>query len=100
MDKVIILMATWQGEKFLQEQIDSILAQDYINLQLIVQDDASKDSTLKILSSYAERFPDKVIVYENIKTFFIFFLCQKQKIKISTCTICFLTRMISGIQTK
>lgn len=67
MDKVIILMATWQGEKFLQEQIDSILAQDYINLQLIVQDDASKDSTLKILSSYAERFPDKVIVYENIK---------------------------------
>ena len=65
MDKVIILMAAWQGEKFLKEQIDSILAQDSIDLQLIVRDDASKDSTLEILYSYARRFPDKVVVYEN-----------------------------------
>ena len=50
MEKTIdILMATYNGEKYLAEQIDSILNQTYKNIRLIISDDASKDGTRKIL---------------------------------------------------
>lgn len=46
-------MATFNGEKYLKEQLDSIYAQSYINLQVIVTDDCSTDGTIKILEAYA-----------------------------------------------
>lgn len=50
---VEILMSTYNGEKYLIEQLDSILAQTHGNLILTIRDDGSKDSTSEILSSYA-----------------------------------------------
>ncbi len=52
MKKIDILMATFNGEKYLREQIDSILGQTYKNFNLIISDDASTDSTLEILREY------------------------------------------------
>jgi glycosyltransferase involved in cell wall biosynthesis len=46
-------MATYNGEKFLREQVDSLLAQTYPNLEFIFVDDASQDETLRILREYA-----------------------------------------------
>ena len=40
-EKVDILIATYNGEKFIKEQIDSILNQTYQNIQLIISDDTS-----------------------------------------------------------
>lgn len=57
-------MATYNGEKFLSEQIDSILAQTYPVDELIIQDDCSTDSTVAIASDYARRYP-VVKVYAN-----------------------------------
>ena len=49
MDKIIVLMATYNGEKYLQEQIDTILAQKDVDVELVVRDDGSTDRTKEIL---------------------------------------------------
>lgn len=48
-------MATYNGEKYLHEQVDSILAQLEENDELIVSDDGSTDSTIQILKSYDDK---------------------------------------------
>lgn len=61
---VSVVMATYNGEKYLREQIDSILAQSYPIHELIIEDDRSTDGTVEIAKEYAARFPN-VHVYEN-----------------------------------
>lgn len=56
---VEVLLATYNGERFLREQIDSILNQDYPNLRVLARDDGSNDETVSILNEYALRFPDR-----------------------------------------
>ena len=51
--KVLVLMSTYNGERFLEEQLDSILSQEDVNVSLLVRDDGSKDNTCQILSDYA-----------------------------------------------
>ena len=46
-------MSTYNGERFLEEQLDSILSQEDVNVSLLVRDDGSKDNTCQILSDYA-----------------------------------------------
>jgi glycosyltransferase involved in cell wall biosynthesis len=50
---ISIVMATYNGEKYLREQVDSLLAQSYPTLEFIFVDDASSDSSAKILQEYA-----------------------------------------------
>jgi glycosyltransferase involved in cell wall biosynthesis len=52
-------MCTFNGENFLEEQLDSIERQDYKNWTLFVNDDGSKDSTLKILKAYQKKWGSK-----------------------------------------
>lgn len=55
--KIVVLMSTYNGERFLKEQIDSLLAQDatgFAQVQLIVRDDGSRDHTVDILKQYQE----------------------------------------------
>jgi len=52
--KVSVCMAVYNGEKFIREQIDSILPQLGPTDELIVSDDGSKDRTLEIISSYQD----------------------------------------------
>ena len=66
MDKIDILLATYNGEKFLREQLDSILNQTYKNFNLIISDDGSEDKTLQILKEYQEK-DNRVIVYNHKK---------------------------------
>jgi glycosyltransferase involved in cell wall biosynthesis len=56
---VEVLLATYNGERFVCEQIDSILAQDYKNLRVLARDDGSSDGTPVILREYERRFPDR-----------------------------------------
>ena len=51
-EQIDILLATYNGEKYVKEQIESILNQNYKNIRLIISDDCSKDSTRKILKQY------------------------------------------------
>lgn len=52
--KVAILLATYNGEKYLRAQLDSLYAQSYRDWTLYVNDDGSTDGTLTILQEYAQ----------------------------------------------
>lgn len=55
---VLVMMATYNGEKYVAEQIDSILAQEGVNVTLLISDDGSSDATAQICSGYAQRVPN------------------------------------------
>lgn len=57
MKTVSIIMCTYNGERFLREQLDSIVRQTYPVHELIVQDDCSVDGTAEIVKGYAKRYP-------------------------------------------
>jgi len=70
-DKIDILLATYNGEEYVAEQIESILAQTHTNFRVIIGDDASRDTTPETLAQYIKKFPDKFIFQqqcENIGT--------------------------------
>lgn len=61
MDKMIyVLLATYNGEKYIREQLESLLAQTYQNLILWIHDDGSKDDTVNIIKEYKENFSNKI----------------------------------------
>lgn len=53
--RVLVLMSTYNGERFLEEQLDSILSQEGVDVRLLVRDDGSKDNTCQIMSDYASK---------------------------------------------
>lgn len=55
---VAVVMCTYNGEKFLREQLDSILDQTYPISEIIIQDDRSTDGTVALLRQYEERHPN------------------------------------------
>jgi len=57
--RVAILLPTWNGEKYLHEQVDSLLAQDYPDFVIVSRDDGSRDSSPAIIADYAARFPQR-----------------------------------------
>ena len=53
--EITILMATYNGEAYLKQQLDSILTQTYTNWKLVIRDDGSTDGTLGIITSYIQK---------------------------------------------
>lgn len=53
--KLCILLASYNGEKYISEQLDSIINQTYRNWELIIRDDGSKDETVTILNKYEKK---------------------------------------------
>jgi glycosyltransferase involved in cell wall biosynthesis len=63
---VSIALCTYNGEAFLQEQLDTLVNQTYPNLEIIALDDRSTDGTLEILNTYQQKYPNfKVWVNEE-----------------------------------
>lgn len=58
---VAICMATYNGEAYIREQIDSILKQTYTNWVLFIRDDDSSDKTAEIIRHYASGYPEKIV---------------------------------------
>ena len=58
-------MATYNGEKYLKEQIESILHQTYQNFRLIISDDHSTDKTIEILKEYQEKESRITVYYQE-----------------------------------
>ena len=66
--RVTVLMCTYNGERFLSQQLDSIARQSYPNWNLVVSDDGSTDATLEILRNYSKSWGDgKLIVRQGPK---------------------------------
>ena len=63
--RVAVLMATFNGEKYIAEQLDSLLAQEFRNFELYISDDGSTDRTVDILRSYSGRFSGRMHILEQ-----------------------------------
>lgn len=61
--KVQVLMSTYNGEKYLEEQIESLLGQTYPNVEILIRDDGSTDATAALLGRYEKQ-------YDTIRVFF------------------------------
>ena len=65
MSKVAILMSTYNGEKYIKEQIDSLVLQKGVELDIIIRDDGSKDSTVGILQEYVRKYSFITVLEEH-----------------------------------
>lgn len=65
MHSISVVMTTFNGEKFLVEQLESILNQTRVPHEIIVVDDLSTDNTYKILQDYRSKYPETLKVYQN-----------------------------------
>lgn len=63
---VNVLISTYNGEKYIKEQIDSILAQTYPFVNIYVRDDGSSDATTDILAEYAQKKQLTLFEGENV----------------------------------
>lgn len=59
---VEILLATYNGERYLAEQLESLLSQSEKNIRILIRDDGSTDGTRGILEDYAQKYPEKIRV--------------------------------------
>ena len=50
--KILVILASYNGAKYIEEQMDSILKQDSVSLDLMVFDDCSTDNTIEVLNKY------------------------------------------------
>lgn len=55
MKKVVIILPTYNGGKYLKELLDSLYQQTYNNIEIYTRDDGSKDDTVKIIKEYSNK---------------------------------------------
>ena len=99
MKKVLVLLSTYNGEKYLKEQIDSVLAQKNTDVSILVRDDGSTDKTLEILEKYKKDGKLEWYTGKNLKpakSFLNLVRCAETHMII----MLFVIRMIFGILTR
>lgn len=65
MSTIAIVMTTYNGENYVGQQIDSILASTFPDFEIFIYDDGSKDNTMSVLRGYESQYPTKVHVVQN-----------------------------------
>lgn len=54
--RVLVLLSTYNGIKYLREQIESILAQEQVEVSILIRDDGSTDNTKQLLNDYCSKY--------------------------------------------
>ena len=67
MNRIHIIMATYNGEKYVGQQIESILNSEDVDIFVTVYDDGSKDATLDIVTQFVKEQPDRIELIQNEK---------------------------------
>lgn len=65
---VAVLLAVYNGEKYLKEQIESILSQSFTDFKIIIRDDGSTDSSPAIIENYCKDYPQKIFALSGKPT--------------------------------
>lgn len=65
MCRVCVLLSSFNGEHYIEEQIDSIFNQKNVDLTLVVRDDSSSDGTMNVLCSLKDKYKDKMFIYSG-----------------------------------
>lgn len=63
MKEIVVLLATFNGQEFLRNQLDSLLQQTFKDFKIVVHDDGSTDDTVAILKEYCEKYPDMMELF-------------------------------------
>jgi glycosyltransferase involved in cell wall biosynthesis len=63
---VVVALSTYNGERYLEALLNSLLSQDYPSFRIVVRDDGSSDGTLAIIDSYCSQHPGKVVHSRSI----------------------------------
>lgn len=70
MENVLVsaVVITYKQEQYIKQTLDSVFAQDYDNLEIVITDDNSPDSTFSIIQEYVRDYtgPHKVIINQNV----------------------------------
>lgn len=66
---ISVLLATYNGEKFLREQLESLLQQTYQDFTVYISDDNSSDSTMLIIKEYKKKYTSKFQILEHHSVF-------------------------------
>ena len=64
-EKTCVLLSTYNGEKYLEEQLDSLICQEGTAPTIIIRDDGSSDYTAAILEQYKQKYPDRIELLES-----------------------------------
>lgn len=64
--ELAILMATYNGGRYIREQIDSIINQTYNGWHLYIRDDGSNDNTLAIINEYCQKYENITLIQDNM----------------------------------
>ena len=62
---IAILLAAYNGEKYIEEQLDSLLAQSNHEWELYIHDDGSDDRTVQLIAKYIDSYPEKIHLIEG-----------------------------------
>ena len=62
---VQILLATYNGARFLREQLDSLFNQTFQDFTIQIRDDGSTDNTVQIIEAYIQKFPNKITLLQD-----------------------------------
>ena len=62
MKKISVIMPVYNVEKYIQDSIESVLNQTYPNIELIIVDDKSTDSSSQIAARYAAKYPNVKLI--------------------------------------
>ena len=65
MHRVLVLLSTYNGERFVKEQLDSLLAQIGVDVTVMVRDDGSKDQTCAILKEYSAKHSNIIVDFAS-----------------------------------
>ena len=83
--RVLVLMSTYNGERFLAEQIESVLKQEGVTVHLLIRDDGSSDRTVPIIEGYLEKHPNiSLIKGDNSERFAILGEIMRQANRVQT----------------
>lgn len=62
---VLVLLSAYNGEKYIAEQLDSVMSQKGVDVYLMIRDDGSSDNTDEIIRCYEKRYPRKIFYYRG-----------------------------------
>lgn len=66
MKKIAVILSTYNGEKYLKEQMDSLLSQEGVDITLFVRDDGSTDRTVEMIQSYSDKMDILLFTESNV----------------------------------
>lgn len=78
--KVLVLLSTYNGDRFLREQLESLYGQEGVDYHILVRDDGSSDETIAILEEYKKQKAHMTIMRggQNVGPAWSFFLLMEE----------------------